>query len=198
MTLVSKVLGVIVTSCLYMHLFPNNGINIQVFLYQTNSQQDSTVCNNPQMEALSRTQDLLHAPASSGLGHVGGDTWVVCQLGFADSGKTLVAPEGFTPPFASPEVLYPWVLKLAGDPVPHSDFAVIATAADVWSAGVVLFFILTSTLPFEADSDACQYIPTCLGPETERVQWAEWDKVRQSHGSWVSSFASMSAALLIF
>lgn len=119
--------------------------------------------------------------------------WVVthglCDKGFAGAGEDLITPEGFTPPFASPEVLHPWVLKFAGDPVPHSDFAVIATAADVWSAGVLLFFILTSTLPFEADPNACQYIPSCLGPETERVQWAEWDRVRQSHGSWVSSFA---------
>ena len=105
------------------------------------------------------------------------------------AGLQKVIPDGFTVPFASPDVLHPHTMALAGDSVEAREFGVVGTAADMWSAGVICFLILTGTLPFVPEGTPNQYVPSCLNSDAQREQWSAWDGVRRAQLSWVGNLA---------
>lgn len=97
-------------------------------------------------------------------------------------------PNGFTVPFASPEVLHPRTMALAGDILEERGLEVIGTAADMWSAGVACFLILTGRFPFVPEDTPGQYVPSCL-KSAQHEQWTEWEGIRRAQLSWVGSLA---------
>ena len=78
-----------------------------------------------------------------------------------------------------------------GEQVDPQDSLIMATAADVWSSGVVFFRILTNSMPFMA-CDSSQWAPTCVTGAAERKQWGMRNSLFQSQRSWVGALACIS------
>lgn len=92
----------------------------------------------------------------------------------ADIGAKDVVPAGSSLPYAAPEVLH--ALKLATQ-VPDIIEKVNGAAADMWSSGCTLYYMLTDDLPF----DMWDIIDTSF-----KHGWQRYKEVQKVQRSWVS------------
>jgi len=92
----------------------------------------------------------------------------------ADIGAKDVVPAGSSLPYAAPEVLH--ALKLATQ-VPQRSQKVNGAAADMWSSGCTLYYMLTDDLPF----DMWDIIDTSF-----KHGWQRYKEVQKVQRSWVS------------
>ena len=92
----------------------------------------------------------------------------------ADIGTKDVVPAGSSLPYAAPEVLH--ALKLATQ-VPERSEKVNGAAADMWSSGCTLYYVLTGDLPF----DMWDIIDTPF-----KHWWRRYKEAQKVQRSWVS------------
>ena len=95
-------------------------------------------------------------------------------------GVLKVRPRGYTTSYAPPEVLTLVVAQTSSGQRQGDGYIENGSAADVWSSAVVLYQLLTSTLPFDA--------PTEVNKSPEARQRRDADTL-QAQQSWVCLLA---------
>ena len=106
-----------------------------------------------------------------------------CLLCFAVK-EASIDPMGANGLYAAPEVLDSMLSRF--DPSSTGSMLVNGAAADVWSAGIVLFQALTSDVPFKARPYRLPPPPDHVTQE-EMQAWEQHAGIRLSQQLWVSS-----------
>ena len=102
-------------------------------------------------------------------------------------------PDGATINYASPEVLQSGQYTLEGwganNDSDYRKMLVNGPAADTWSAGIVMFKVLTGQLPFELKPGFKHPMHSGGAAMPERLQkrWEEHEDMLCSHAYWVST-----------
>ena len=94
-----------------------------------------------------------------------------------------VDPMGANSLFAAPEVLDSMLSRC--EPSFAGCLLVNGSAADVWSAGIIIFEALTSDVPFKTRPYKLPQIPDYVSQENRQV-WQHYAGIRSSQQLWVS------------
>ena len=114
-----------------------------------------------------------------------------------NAGQRNVAPMGFTSEYAAPEVLHSIICRFSKDRRRYG--MVDGPAADVFSAGIVLYQMLTGCVPFSLHNIDCSKIQVRKEvPEDAREQWQMAAAVLQLHTSWVCTLFQITSVSSIW
>ena len=140
-------------------------------------QKCSTLCICWEVDSPHHSETII-AP----LACAGGDCWPLHMV-------RDVEPDGATTAYASPEQLLSLQLQYADSGDEEEDLLINGPLSDMFSAGVVLFELLTGELPFEPteeQEEETEGLAPESVPEEYKETWEEYEAMRRLHNDWVS------------
>ena len=106
----------------------------------------------------------------------------------------MVSPDGYTDAFAAPEVLARAVTL--ADSEDDTDL-LDGPAVDMWSVGIVLYYLWTGTFPFTCEAVSESEIHSQLTDVSGRKRWTEASGTLQGMSSWVCNMSSQLADITV-